>query len=251
MAIIRRVTRIANPRMRRTKVKARRTVKHRRATRSNPVLLEFGMLNPRRKGRKSVARKRKTRRSSNPRRHAVARVHHRRRSTHRRRNPMAVNHHRRRHNTVRHHSRRRRNPMGFATKGLVEQTVGVLLGVSAVRVLPAMVPASITSMIPASPFTGALINAAITFAAYTAASKFAPADVARGVALGGSAIVLSQLWTAMGLPAPPGFGLSGVGDIVPTMGFAVPDRSMRQQVLAMPAAGVGVYGRGNYRRAGF
>lgn len=187
-------------------------------------------------------KRRKARRSSNPRRHAVARVHHRRRrSNHRRRrNPMTVVHNRRR-----VHHRRRRNPMGYGSKSLVETSLGALLGVSAVRVLPAMIPAQITSAIPVTPFTGAAINAAITFAAWTVANKFAPRDVANGVAIGGGAIVLSQLWSALGLPAPPGFGISGIGDIVATQGFAVPDRSMRAAIPMVAPVGSGV---GSYRR---
>lgn len=185
-------------------------------------------------------KRRKARRSSNPRRHAVARVHHRRR-----RNPMVMA------NRRRVHHRRRRNPMGYGSKSLVETSLGALIGVSAVRVLPAMIPSQITSAIPVTPFTGAAINAAITFAAWTVANKFAPKDVANGVAIGGGAIVLSQLWSALGLPAPPGFGISGIGDIVATQGFAVPDRSMRAPVIPMPVAsggGVSGYGSGGYRR---
>lgn len=140
--------------------------------------------------------------------------------------------------------------MGFGNKQFVEQIGGVLLGVSAARVLPAMVPANLTSMLPVTPFTGALITAATTFLTYWAGSKFLPPDVAKGIALGGGAIVASQLWTAAGLPAPAGFGIAGVGDIVQTQGFSVPDRNMRAQVIPINT-GVGMYGRGNYRRAGF
>lgn len=247
MAIIRRV-RIANPRKakartRRKAVKARRTRKH-RVTR-NPVLLEFGVLNPRKKRRISVAKKRrKHHRSSNPRRHAVARVHHRRRRVHhRRRNPMTVVHNRRRH--------RRRNPFGIGNKSLLEQATGALIGVAAAKYIPTLIPSQVTSAIPASSFSGPLITAIGAGIAAWGAAKFLPPDVARGVLLGGSALVVSQILNVVAPPNISGpLALAGVGDIVGTMGFTVPDRSVRQPIQMVPAgtAGVGMYGRGNYTR---
>lgn len=238
MAIIRRVTRIANPRKakartRRKAVKARR-VKYRRVTR-NPVLLEFGVLNPRKKRRISVAKKRrKARRSSNPRRHAVARVHHRRR------------HHRR---AVNRHHRRRGNP-GMVNKAYVEKIGGALLGFGVVRALPAMIPTSITGLIPSTSFTPAIISGVATALATWAAHKFGGPNIAEGVALAGGVLTASQALNALGAPSRIGgfdFGVSGVGDIVATQGFSVPDRAMRAPVIPMTeTAGVGRYGRGGY-----
>lgn len=236
MAIIRRVTRIANPRKakartRRTAVKAR----HKRRVTRNPVLLEFGVLNPR-KRRNSVARKhRKHRRTSNPRRHAVARVHHRRRS-HRRRNPV----------TNRHH-RRRRNP-SMMNKAYVEKIGGALLGFGIVRALPAMIPTSITGLIPPTSFTPAIVSGVATALATWAAHKFGGPNIAEGVAIAGGVLTASQAINALGVSSSYGgfnFGVSGVGDIVNTQGFSVPDRSVRAQVIPMAAAGSGV---GNYMR---
>ena len=238
MAIIRRVTRIANPRKakaraRRTRVKAR----HKRRVTRNPVLLEFGVLNPRKKRRISVAKKRrKARRSSNPRRHAVARVHHRRRRTY--------NHHRRRNP----HHRRRRNP-GMMNKAMIENIGGAMLGLAVVRALPAMIPASLTSMIPATSFTPAIISGLSTMVATWAAHKFGGPNIAQGVAIAGGALTASQALTAMGVATTYGnlnFGVSGLGDIEATQGFSVPDRSMRAP-LQMVAAPVGS-GVGNYMR---
>jgi len=235
MAIIRRVTRIANPRKakartRRKAVKTRRT--HKRRVTRNPVLLEFGVLNPRKQRRISVAkRRRKARRTSNPRRHAVARVHHRRRS-HRRRNPVANRHH-----------RRRRNP-GMMNKAYIEQIGGALAGFALVRALPAMIPASVTGLIPPTSFTPALVSGISTVAATWLAHKFGGPNIASGVAIAGGALTASQVITALGAPTQIGqfnYGVSGLGDIVQTQGFAVPDRSMR---AAIPI-GAGV---GNYRR---
>lgn len=243
MAIIRRVTRIANPRKakartRRTAVKARRT--HKRRVTRNPVLLEFGVLNPRKQRRISVAkRRRKARRTSNPRRHAVARVHHRRRS-HRRRNPVANRHH-----------RRRRNP-GMVNKAYIEKIGGALLGFGVVRALPAMIPVSLTGLIPPSSFTPAIVSGVATFIAAWAAHKFGNANIAEGVALAGGVLTASQALTAAGAPSSIGqfnFGVSGMGDIVGTQGFTVPDRAMRAPI-SIAAAGVGRYGNGSYRRLG-
>jgi hypothetical protein len=191
-----------------------------------------------------VARKRKTRRSSNPRRHAVARVHHRRRrSNHRRRrNPMVMRN--------RHH-RRRRNP-SMMSKTYIEQIGGALLGFGVVRALPAMIPASLTGLIPPSSFTPAIVSGVATAIATWAASKFGGANIAAGVAIAGGALTASQVLTALGAPSQIGqfnFGVSGMGDIVATQGFTVPDRSVRAPIQMVPAgtSGVGAF-TGSYRR---
>lgn len=128
---------------------------------------------------------------------------------------------------------------------------GGLIGLALVRALPGFVPASITSSLPATSFTGPIISGIATAVASWAASKFLPPDVAKGVAFGGGMLVASQLVTAMGAPTQVGvfnFGVSGVGDIVGTQGFTVPDRNMRPQIVQMASGGVGRYGQGSYRR---
>ena len=192
-----------------------------------------------------MAKTKKQRKHHKPRRHVVARAerrHHRPRTKNRRRNP---------HYHMRHYRRnRRRNPLGMGSKQLVEQVGGALLGLAAIRTLPTMIPSTMTSMLPAGAFTGAIVSAVCTGITYWAASKFLPPDVARGVAIGGGVLTASQLWAAAGLPTPMGFGMSGVGDIVATAGFAVPDRSMRAPIQMVPAgtSGVGSYGNGMYKR---
>ena len=237
MAIIRRVTRIANPRKRRTKVKRRASSKARR-TRRNPVpiLLEFGALNPH-KRRKSVAKRRRHhKRNPSPVRARVSNRRHRRK-----RNPSVRMHNRRRH----HH--RRRNPVGI-NKQLVEMAGGVLIGVAASKYLPTLIPASVLGAIPSSSFTVPLVTGVGTAMAGWLAHKFLPMGVAAGVVAGGAALTLSRLLDVIAPASIAGqLHLAGVGDIVPTMGFTVPDRSMRAP-LQMAAAGVGNYGYGNYRK---
>lgn len=227
----------ANPPARRRKV--RRAIKRR-----NPVLLEFGALNPHRKRRKSVARKHRRSRTTR-RRRAVARVNRR----HRRRNPVVTVHNRRhrRRNRV-HHYRRRRNPLGgiIPNKQLVEIGGGVLIGIAATKYLPTLIPPSITGMIPQSSFSVPLVTAVGAAAATFLAHKFLPMGVATGVAAGGAALTISRLLDAFAPPSIAGqLSLAGVGDIVPTMGFSVPDRSMRQVIPMAAVAGIG-----NYRRRG-
>lgn len=267
MAFIRKVTRIANPRRakakRRTKLKRRVSVKARPVRRTKrrtvkrrnpmPVLLEFGAINPR-KRRKSVAKHKTRRRRRNPSRHAVAKVNRRRRRSNRRRNPVMRTrnrHHRRRRRNpvVKVYNRRRRRNPGIMNRSTVETSGGVLLGLALVRALPGFVPASITASIPQSSFTGPLISGLATAVAAWIASKVASPDVAKGVAYGGGALTISQLVTSMGWPTTVGgfnFGVAGVGDIVNTQGFTVPDRSMRPQLVAS-SEGVGAF-TGAYRR---
>lgn len=140
--------------------------------------------------------------------------------------------------------------MGFATRQYVEIVGGSLLGLAAARTIPSMIPTSMTGALPATPFTGAFVTGAATFLAWWAGKNFLPKDVAAGIAVGGGIVAASQLWTALGLPTAYGLGVSGVGDIVNTMGFAVPDRDMRQPIpISAGTSGVGLYsGRGSYNR---
>lgn len=138
-------------------------------------------------------------------------------------------------------------------KAMIENIGGAMLGLAVVRALPAMIPASITSLIPATSFTPAIISGISTMIATWAAHKFGGANIAQGVAIAGGALTASQALTAMGVATTYGnlnFGVNGIGDIVATQGFAVPDRSMRAPLQMVPAgtSGVGMYGSGSYRR---
>lgn len=135
----------------------------------------------------------------------------------------------------------------MVNKAYVEKIGGALLGFGVVRALPAMIPTSITGLIPPSSFTPAIVSGVATAIATWAAHKFGGPNIAEGVALAGGVLTASQALNALGAPSQIGgfnFGVSGMGDIVATQGFGVPDRSMRAQVIPM-AAGAGV---GNYRR---
>ncbi len=228
--------------------------KRRTVRRSNPVLIELGAVNPRR--RKNVA-KRKTRR----RRASVARVHRRRRTNVRRRrvnrrraNPVARRrvHHRRRRRTnaggyrrVRRYSRRRRNPVfGMSGgKNMLTMVAGGLVGVAATKFLPTMLPSSITASFGSGPFMGVIITAAGAFAAGWIAKRFMPGAFADAVLFGGLMQTASVALTAF---APPSLAsrlaLSGLGDIMPG-NFVVPQNPVTSRaVVAMPQ-GVGAFRR--------
>lgn len=130
-------------------------------------------------------------------------------------------------------------------KAYIEQIGGAILGFGIVRALPAMIPASITGLIPPTSFTPSIVSGVATAIATWAAHKFGGPNIATGVAIAGGALTASQVLTALGAPTQVGqfnFGVSGVGDIVGTQGFAVPDRSMRAP-LAVVGSGVGNYMR--------
>ncbi len=132
-------------------------------------------------------------------------------------------------------------------KQLIEIGAGVLVGIAATKYLPTLIPASVTGMIPQSSFSVPLVTAVGAAAATFLAHKFLPMGVATGVAAGGAALTISRLLDAF---APPSIAtqlsLAGVGDIVNTQGFLVPDRVMRAPVIQMAApagSGVGYYMR--------
>lgn len=174
----------------------------------------------------------------NPLSPARARVSNRRHR--RRRNPSVKVYNRRRH----HH--RRRNPMPI-NKQLVEMAGGILIGVAASKYLPTLIPSSVLGAIPSSSFTVPLVTGIGTAMAGFLAHKFLPPGVAVGVVGGGAALTLSRLLDVIAPPSIAGqVHLSGVGDIVGTQGFSVPDRSMRAPLQIV--GGVGNYGYGNYRK---
>jgi len=134
----------------------------------------------------------------------------------------------------------------MVNKAYVEKIGGALLGFGVVRALPAMIPTSITGLIPPSSFTPALVSGVATAIATWAAHKFGGPNIAEGVALAGGVLTASQALNALGAPSQIGgfnFGVSGLGDIVQTQGFTVPDRSMRAAIPMVAGAGVGAYRR--------
>jgi hypothetical protein len=263
-----------NRRTRRT-TRAKRSYRH-RAKRRNPVLLELGALNPFKgfsKRRKSVARKarRKYRRSSNPRRRRATarRVYHRtrrRRATNyrrRRRNPVAVapirrrrRHYRRSRNSRRmNYRRRRRNPALFGRSGMKDMLLmvgGGLVGVAATKYLPTLIPASMLSSFGTSSLVSVAITGAGAFVAGWLASKISK-EFGEAVLFGGLMQTGSALLNAFAPASVSGaLALSGVGDIVPTGMFPVPNNQFRSYVPPAPPSsskGVGAFrGAFGYRR---
>lgn len=213
----------------------------RRVRRSNPVLIELGAINPR---RKSVAIKRKRRKTSrNPRRRravSVARVSRRRNrrvSRRRRRNPMTTTTVRRRTTRVYNRRRyRRRNP-AFG-RGTLEKGAGILVGVAAVKFLPTLLPANITAMTTGmGGFGPVLITGAGAFVAGWLAERFVKTGgFAEGVFMGGVAQTMSALLNMISPTLAGQLALRGVGDIVPGR-YTVPQNPLMLPAPApMPAA---------------
>jgi hypothetical protein len=234
--------------------------KHHRTVKKNPVLIELGMLNPRkRSNRVAKARRSRKSRSHNPRRRYVKAAKARRTSSHRRRtapNPAP----RRRRRVARRYgvARRRmthnprtarrmrryssRNPFGTTGKQMFEIGGGILVGVAATKYIPTLIPSSVSSMVGGGTFGAVLMTGAGAFAAGWLAQKFIPGSFAQGVFYGGIAQTISSLLNAIAPPQLSGaLALSGVGDIIPTQGFTVPNPSVRAPLMmAAPAAGGGM-----------
>lgn len=226
-----------------TKPKA---AKKRRVRRSNPVLIELGAINPR---RKSVATKRKRRKTSrNPRRRravSVARVSRRRNrrapARRRRRNPMSTTVVRRRTTRVYNRKRRRsyrRNPA--VNRGTLEKGAGVLVGVAATKFLPTLLPANLTAMTSGmGGFGPVLITGAGAFVAGWIAERFVRGNFAEGVFMGGVAQTISAALNVF-LPNLAGqLALRGVGDIVPGR-YVVPQNPLMLPAPMPMAAGNGM-----------
>lgn len=244
--------------------------RHKRHTRrkQNPVLIELGALNPKRRKNvaKKASRKRHRRTTRNPRRHAVATVRprRRRRYTRRRRhsNPVTRVHHRRRrrmnvHHRRRHHMRRR-NPAIFGRssgKDLLVMVGGGLVGVAATKYLPTLLPTSITSGMGGGSMMSVLISGAGAFAASWIARMVggktgAGGEFADAVLFGGLMQTGSLLLTAFAPAAlSQKLALSGVGDIVPGM-FVVPQNPIKDYRPPAPPVAAGTSGMGNLRRFG-
>jgi hypothetical protein len=256
-----------------------RSYRRTRAKRSNPVLLEFGALNPfkghsTKRRRKSVARRKRTnrryRRASNPRRRRATarRVYRRRRTTNshkvyrrRRRNPVMAmpvrrRRHYRRHNRRSNYRRRRHNPALFGQggmKGMLMMVGGGLVGVAATKYLPTLIPASTLASFGSSSIVSVAVTGAGAFLAGWLAGKISK-EFGEAVLFGGLMQTGSALLNAFAPPSVSGaLALSGVGDIVPTGMFPVPNNQFRSYVPPAPPStsskGVGAFrGAFGYRR---
>jgi len=223
-----------------TAVRNRKANAKRRARRSNPVLITLGAINPhapkrrkakvaRRTRRKANSTTRRRRRRANP--VAVAPRRRRRAVVRRRRRSNPVAHHvtRRRRRRATGYHRRRRNPSVFGRSvtsvGGVEAILGGLIGVTAAKILPTYIPASMLG----SPIMRVLASGASAWAASLAIGKLRP-GMSDAVMFGGlmqTASVALNLF----IPSIGGqIGLSGyrngMGDLVEG-NFVVPQNPLR------------------------
>ena len=238
--------------------------RHKRHTRrkQNPVLIELGALNPKRRKNvaKKASRKRRRRVTRNPRRHAVATVRPRRRRRYTRRrksNPVVwhtrrrrVHHRRRRVNARRRHMNRRRNPALFGRSGgkdLLMMVGGGLVGVAATKFLPTLLPSSITAGLGGGSIMSLLLTGAGAFAAGWLARRFVGGAFGDAVLFGGLMQTGSMALTAFAPPAlAQRLALSGLGEIVPGS-FVVPQNPIKDYRPPAPPAGTGM---GSMRRFG-
>lgn len=219
--------------------KRRRRTHAKRRTRRNPALLvTLGAINPRR--RKTMARRKSRRRSRrNP---ATVTVRRNRRRTYARSRGGS---HRRRNS-----SRRvtRRNPVLFghnmSPTTLVKTTIGVLAGVAIAKLIPPMLPGSLTS----SPAMKVIVTGVVAFLAGMAGNKMSP-DIGSAILLGGLAQTTSQALSWIGIGQQLSLnGGRGMGMLVPG-GFPMPQNPVNVAALApapsmMPARGVSGWNAG-------
>lgn len=245
------------------RVSVSRINRKRRTRRSNPALVvTLGAMNPRRKRRnKPVAATRKNRR----RRRRVA-VNPRRRVSRRRRNPVARRTNRRRRSrrnptrivvvapkqnrrrrTRRNSSRRRvthrrrRNPptlMGgpLFGRGSMELIGGALVGVTATKFIPTLLPASLTGGIASSNIGRTIMSGIAAVVAGWAGSKVSP-QFGQGMLFGGMMQTVSVALNAF-LPSVWTQLNPQLGDLMPG-GFTVPQNPLRlpPPPMALPPAG--------------
>lgn len=179
----------------------------------------------------------------------------RRVNSRRRRNPVAVT--RRRRYTRRRRSvggrrrrvnGRRRNPMGMSSSDMFKKLVGGVAGMAITKFLPTLVPASITG---SNQFMGILVTAAGAFAAGMIADKVAGPAWGQAVLVGGLIQTGSTTLNTLAPSLASSLGVSGMGDIIPTQPFPVPNNQMRPVLMAAPASGGGMNGMGaGIRRRG-
>lgn len=195
---------VANPVRRRKAVKRRRPSARRNPA---PVMVTLGYLNPSKKtGEKKMARRK-------------SRTH----ST------------RRRANSRRRHTRRaRRNPSFSGISSQLQTGIGVLLGVTATKLVTGMVPASLTG----TPIMRLLASAAATVVINMGAKRFAP-SLAQGMLYGGmaqtAAIALNAFVPSVGGRLVP----AGLGDLIPG-NFVVPQNPVSMPLPAVTSGSAGV-----------
>lgn len=160
--------------------------------------------------------------------------------------------HRRRRANPRHSYRsRRRNPVIFGQSSAKEigfMIMGGLVGVAATKYLPTMIPTTLTAGLGAG---GGIMQVGISVAGAFVAGWIGgmwDRQFGDAVLFGGLMQAGSQLLSMFLNPNP--LALSGLGDIVATRGFVVPQNPVLQPLAApAPAKGMGAFrGAFGYRR---
>lgn len=166
-----------------------------------------------------------------------------------------TSHRRRRRNPVYGRARRRRNPVLFGQSmsplNTGKTVVGVLVGVTAAKMIPPMLPGNLTASTPMK----ILVTGAVAFAAGMLARKAGStmSGFADGIVIGGLAQTVSIALNAFLPSIGSQIGLQGVrrpgmGMLVPG-GFPMPQNPVNVAALMPPpamsaaAAGMGRFGR--------
>lgn len=166
-----------------------------------------------------------------------------------------TSHRRRRRNPVYGRARRRRNPVLFgqsmSSLNTGKTVVGVLVGVTAAKMIPPMLPGNLTASTPMK----ILVTGAVAFAAGMLARKAGStmSGFADGIVIGGLAQTVSIALNAFLPSIGSQIGLQGVrrpgmGMLVPG-GFPMPQNPVNVAALMPPpamsaaAAGMGRFGR--------
>lgn len=214
-AIRERVARAVAPRKRSTK---------RRAAKRNPVsLITLGFINPQ-KGRKGMAKRRSSTGTATRRRRSIG---------------VAANSHKRRRNGTRivvmgrrngqrSAGARTRNPQLFGSTSTVQiakMVAGGLVGVTAAKAIPGMLPGSLTG----TPIMRSVSSLAVALGVGYAARKFMP-DIADAVLFGGlmqaGSVALNSFLPSVG--STIGLqGMGGLGDIIGPACFNAPSNPLR------------------------
>ena len=139
--------------------------------------------------------------------------------------------------------RRRRNPFGVDTPG-IGSIAGVLVGVSAAKLIPPMLPIGL-----GSPITRILTTGAVAFLSGMVAKRVAGNSVGNYVLLGGLAQTVSMGLNAF-LPSVGGaLGLSGMGYLTDSGPLVVPNNQLYTAPAAAVPAKNGVSGLDPFGRA--
>ena len=126
---------------------------------------------------------------------------------------------------------------------------GGLVGVAATKYLPTLIPASMLASLGSSSLVSVVVTGAGAFVAGWLAGKISK-EFGEAVLFGGLMQTGSALLNAFAPPSVSGaLALSGVGDIVPTGMFPVPNNQFRSYVPPAPPSANGGKGVGAFRGA--